>query len=145
MNLFTSNLELQFHTTSKYSLPLWHYLGLIDIDIRLQIFYRQHLNNSWIILFIFYYELHPFADWTKIQWTTVSWNYTYVVTCLLISYLWSEQIRTLHSSIVCHNPFYTDIYKKIYTYTCIYTLYIYSIYINICTWQRQMLSKSFSK
>ena len=38
-------LDICFHTASKYYLPLWHGLVLNDIDIILQIFYHQYLNN----------------------------------------------------------------------------------------------------
>ena len=34
------------------SLPLWHYVILMDIDIRLKIFYHPNLSNSGIMLYI---------------------------------------------------------------------------------------------
>ena len=40
------NTRVNFHTTFKYFLPLLHYLVPIDMDIRLKLFYHQHLNNS---------------------------------------------------------------------------------------------------
>ena len=46
------------------------------------------------------------------------WNCTnVVVNCLLISYLCSDQIRTLYSSKVCHDPFYIFFIYIYITYT----------------------------
>ena len=138
---------MHFHRTSEHSLPLWHYLVLIDMNIRLQISYRQHLN------------IYPSEDWMKVPLNTVLWNYTNVLNCLLISYLCPDQIRILNSSRVCHKAnvccravskysfsslttftlyVYVYIYKwnvyiYIYIYIYMYIIYMY-IFINICVY-----------
>ena len=86
-NQFTSGIEIHLHIISKYSLPLWHYLVLIDMNIRLQIFYHHHLNNSWIILYIFLFSrfsinwIHP-----KIGWKSHETHFNGVIPTLLL--LW---------------------------------------------------------
>ena len=92
----------------------------------------------YIYIYIYIHIIYIYiCAYVYVPWNKKSWNYTNVAfTCLLISYLCSDQIRTLGTCYWALIPF-TLIYlhkhyiytKHIYMYIC---LYIY-ISIYICT------------